>query len=104
MLGGRPAENSRPWGRAQRMLGVQQWLADVGGQPLYLLLLLASSRSFIPGFKPPFSASSSRSSLPFLLQDRLHGFPGLFTDTSGHIRFLLFSFSVFPLLAVGSVR
>ena len=22
---------SRPWGRAQRMLGVRQWLADVGG-------------------------------------------------------------------------
>ena len=31
MLGGRPAESSRPWGRAQRMLGIQQWLADVGG-------------------------------------------------------------------------
>ena len=25
----------------------------------------------------------------------LHAFPGLFTDTSEHIRFLLFSFSVF---------
>jgi len=31
--GGRPAESSRPWGRAQRMLGVRQWLADVGGPP-----------------------------------------------------------------------
>jgi len=26
-------QSSRPWGRAQRMLGVQQWLADVGGPP-----------------------------------------------------------------------
>ena len=33
VLGGRPAESSRPWGRAQRMLGVRQWLADVGGPP-----------------------------------------------------------------------
>ena len=33
MRGGRPAESSRPWGRAQRMLGVRQWLADVGGPP-----------------------------------------------------------------------
>ena len=31
MRGGRPARSSRPWGRAQRMLGVQQWIADVGG-------------------------------------------------------------------------
>jgi len=31
--GGRPARSSRPWGRAQRMLGVQQWLADVVAPP-----------------------------------------------------------------------
>ena len=31
--GGRSARSSRPWGRAQRMLGVRQWLADVGGPP-----------------------------------------------------------------------
>jgi len=31
--GGRPAESSRPWGRAQRMLGVQQWIADVVAPP-----------------------------------------------------------------------
>jgi len=43
----------------------------------------------------------SHRSLPFLLHNSLHGFPGLFTDTSEHIRF--FTFSVFPLLAVGSV-
>ena len=30
--------------------------------------------------------------------------PGIFTDTSEHIRFLLFSFSVFHFLVVGSVR
>jgi len=50
---------------------------------------------FIPGLKPSFSAKSSHYSLPFLLQDWLHGFLGLFTDTSKHIRFLLFSFSFF---------
>ena len=33
MRGSRPAESSRPWVRAQRMLGVRQWLADVGGPP-----------------------------------------------------------------------
>ena len=32
-------------------------------------------------------------------KQRIHGFPGLFTDTSEHIRFLTFSFS-FPLLLV----
>jgi len=51
--------------------------------------------SFIPGLKPSFSANPSHSSLPFLLQDWLHGFTGLFTDTSEHIRFLLFSFFLF---------
>ena len=30
---GRPARNPRPWGRAQRMLGVQQWIADVVAPP-----------------------------------------------------------------------
>jgi len=44
-----------------------------------------------------------RRGLPFL-RDWLHGFPGLFTDTSEHIRFLLFSFSLFHFLVVGSVR
>ena len=33
--------------------------------------------SFIPGLKPYFSANASHHSLPFLLQDWLHGFPGL---------------------------
>jgi len=51
--------------------------------------------SFIPGLKPSFSANPSHRSLSF-------SSPGLttrvarrlFTDTSDHIRFLLFSFSV----------
>ena len=44
--------------------------------------------SFIPGFKPSFSANPHRHrSLPFFLQDWLHEFPGLVTDTSKHIRF-----------------
>ena len=56
--------------------------------------------SFIPGFKTFFSTNRSRRSLPFLFPDWLHGFPGLFTDTSAHIcfYFLLFLFSTFWLL------
>ena len=59
--------------------------------------------SFIPGLKLSFSVNPSHRSLPFLLQDWLLGFPGLFTDTSDeHIHFLLFLFSHF-LLVVYSV-
>ena len=62
----------------------------------YLLLLLllvyipSPPHSFISGLKPSFSANPFHRSLPFLLQDSLHGFPGLFTDTSEHIRFFTF--------------
>ena len=49
----------------------------------------------------PFSAVPSHHSLPFLL---FRTDSGLFTDTSEHIHFLLFSFSVFPFLVVDSVR
>ena len=42
--------------------------------------------------------------IPFLLLDWLRGFPGLFTDTSEHICFLLISFFCFPLFSFGSVR
>ena len=59
--------------------------------------------SFIPGLNPSFSANPSHRSLPFLLPDWLHRFPGLFTATLEHIRFLLFSFSVFHFLVFGSV-
>ena len=38
------------------------------------------------------------------VQDRLHGFPVLFTASSEDIRFLHFSFFVFYFLVVGSVR
>ena len=38
--------------------------------------------SFTPGLKLSFSANPSHHSLPFLLLDWLHGFPGLFTNTS----------------------
>ena len=31
--------------------------------------------SFIPGLQPSFAANPYHRSLPFLLQDRLHGFP-----------------------------
>ena len=56
--------------------------------------------SLFPGLKPSFAANPSHRSLPFLLQDWLHGFPWPFTDTSEHIRFLLyiFVFSTFSFL------
>jgi len=60
--------------------------------------------SFIPGLKTSFSANPSHRNLPFLRQDWLRGFPGLFTDTSEHIRFLLFSFSVIHFLVVFPVQ
>ena len=66
----------------------------------FMLIFISISsppHSFIPA---SFSANSSHRSLPFLLQDRLHGFPGLFTDTSEHIRFYFVVFSsVFPLFS-----
>ena len=57
--------------------------------------LSSTHHFFIPGLKPSFSANPSHRSLPFHPQDWLHGFPGLFTDTSDHIRFI---FSFFSLL------
>jgi len=66
-------------------------------------IIISSSPSpphyFIRGLKPTFSAHRSHCSLPFLLPDWLHGFPGLFTDISEHICVLRFSFSVFPLFS-----
>jgi len=53
---------------------------------LIIISIPPPRHSFIPGLNLPFSANSSHCSLPFLLQDWLHGFPGLFTDTSHHIR------------------
>jgi len=66
---------------------------------VYYYYYSVTPRCFIPGLKPSFSANPSHRSLHFLLQDWLHRFPGLFTDTSEHIRFLLFSFSVSPLFS-----
>jgi len=67
--------------------------------PSYTLLIIISipspPHSCIPVLKPPFSANPSHRSLPFLLQDWLHGFPGLFTDTSEHILFFFLIFLVF---------
>ena len=61
---------------------------------LIIISIPSPPHSFIPRSNLPFSASPSP--LPFfLLQDLLHRLPGLFTYTSEHIRFLLFSFSVF---------
>jgi len=57
--------------------------------------LLGQSR--VSSLKHPFSANPSHHSLLYLLQDWLHGFPGLFADTSELIRlsFILFFFLFF---------
>ena len=61
--------------------------------------------SFITGLKPSFSANPFHRSLPFFIQDWLHGFPRLFTDISEHVRFYFFIFFSFsPFLVIGSVR
>jgi len=56
--------------------------------------------SIIPSlFQSRLKTNPSHRSLPFLLQDWLRGFPGLFTDTSEHIcfYFLVFLFYTFYL-------
>ena len=70
---------------------------------LIIISIPSPPYSVIPGLKPSFSANIFHHSLPFLLQDLPHGFPGLFTDISEHIRFFAFQFFCFPLLVVGSV-
>ena len=59
---------------------------------------------FIPGLKPSFSANPSHCSLPFFFRIDCMYSPRLFTVTSEHICFLLFSFFVLHFLVVGSVR
>ena len=76
--------------------------ADARRRPAYIDA--APATPFIPGLKPSFSATASDCSLPFLLPDWLHGFPGLFADTSEHVGLLIFGFSVFLFLIVVSVR
>ena len=57
----------------------------------FIIIIIPSPlHSFFPGLKPSFCANHSHRSLPFHLQDWLHGFPGLFTDTSEHIHFFIF--------------
>jgi len=56
---------------------------------LIIISIPSHPHFFIPGLKPSFSANPSHRSLPFLLlRDLFQGFPGLFIDTSEHIRFL----------------
>ena len=43
----------------------------------------------------PFLQILPTAAFLFFFQDWLHGFPGLFADTSGHIHFLLFIFFLF---------
>ena len=54
-----------------------------------------SAHSFIPGLNLPFPQILPTVAFVFFL--RIHRFPGLFTDTSEHSRFLLCTFFCFPL-------
>ena len=63
---------------------------------LIIISIPSPPHSFIPDLKPSFSAYPPHHSLPFFFRtDYIHGFPRLFTVTSEHIRFLLYSFSLF---------
>jgi len=71
---------------------------------IFIIITIPSPpHSFIPGLKPSFSANPSQHSIPFFRTDYIDSL-GLFTYTSEHIRFSLFSFSVFHFLLVGSMR
>jgi len=59
---------------------------------LIIISIPSPPHSFIPGLKPSFSVNPSHRSLPFFLQDWLHGFPRLFTVTSEHIPSFTFYF------------
>ena len=75
-------------------------------QQSYLLLfgIPSPTHSFIPGLKPFFSPNPSYRSLPFLLQDSLHGFPRLLTVTTEHICLYFLVYLFLHFLVVGSVR
>ena len=66
------------------------------GRPTHHSHHPSPTHSFIPGLILPFLQILTTAAFPFLLEDWLHRFPGLFTDTSEHVRFLLFSFFCFP--------
>jgi len=108
LRGARTPCTRRPWTLPPTMLApllCHREHGHVAARCLRIIVLIVKFRSsaFVVrtlGVKPfSFSASPSRRSLPFLLQDWLHGFRGLFTDTSEHIRFyfLVFLFSTFSL-------
>ena len=63
-------------------------------------LIESTPHSFIRGLKPSFSANPSHRSLPFLLQDWLHGLRTVYRYFWAYLFFYLFScFSTFYLLA-----
>jgi len=72
----------------------------------YHCVIIHHPHFYVPGLKPSFYANPSHLlvSLLVLLQDCLHGFPGLFTDTSEHTPFLLFTFSIFHFLVFCFLR
>jgi len=63
------------------------------------------THSFIPGLKLSFSANPSHTAaFPFLLQDRLYGFPRLLLLLLSISIFTFYFFSVLHFLVVVSVR
>ena len=60
---------------------------------ILIIISIPSSPLFHSRLKTFLSANPSHRSLPFLLQDWLHRFPGLFSDTSEHACFYYSVFS-----------
>jgi len=71
---------------------------------LIIISIPSPPHSLIPGLNLSFSANPTHRSLPFLLHNLLHGCPRLFSDTSEHNCFLLFSFFCFPFLVLCAVQ
>ena len=48
MHGGHQARSGRPWGLAQRMLGGQQWIADVVTPPSVAVMTSTNDSKVVP--------------------------------------------------------
>jgi len=72
---------------ALRLTSIVRWCISRPNQFFSFHFITHHPSLFHSKLKRSFSANPSHCSLPFLLQDWLHGFLGLFTDTSELIRF-----------------
>ena len=86
------------------LLGPDNSSPSTAPRALQLMMLAKKVIEMVSSTLETFLFCKSFPPQPFLNFFFTHGFPRLFTDTSEHIRFLLFSFPVFHFLVVGSVR